>query len=102
MGSATILLCLSAGSLMALGMVMLYSAAMVQKGAHFMMMQALWGAIGLTACAFMASVDYRRWRSKKIWKSFSVWAFVAAVVLVFLVLEIGAVRNNSRRWLVYG
>ena len=51
---------------MALGMVMLYSAAMVQKGAHFMMMQALWGGIGLLACGFMASVDYRRWRSKKL------------------------------------
>jgi cell division protein FtsW len=102
MGPATVLLCLSAGSLMALGMVMLYSAAMVQKGAHFMMMQALWGGIGLVACAFMASVDYRRWRSKKIWKNLSVHLFIIAVVLVFLVLAIGAVRNHSRRWLVYG
>lgn len=87
---------------MALGMVMLYSAAMVQKGAHFMMMQALWGGIGLVACAFMASVDYRRWRSKKIWKNLSVYIFVIAVVLVFLVLAFGTVRNHSRRWLIYG
>ena len=87
---------------MALGMVMLYSAAMVQKGAHYMMMQAMWGAIGLVACAFMASIDYRRWKSKKWWKNFAIWAFVIAVVLVFLVLAIGAVRNYSRRWLVYG
>src|SRR6185503_1476583 len=102
MGSATVLLCLSAGSLMALGMVMLYSAAMVQKGAHFMMMQAMWGGIGLVACAFMANVDYRRWRSKKIWKSLSVYVYASAVGLVILVLLIGAVRNYSRRWFVYG
>jgi cell division protein FtsW len=87
---------------MALGMIMLYSAAMVQKGAHFMMMQAMWGAIGLVACAFMANVDYRRWKSKKLWKNFSVYAYIIAVALVVLVLLIGAVRNNSRRWLVYG
>ena len=85
---------------MALGMVMLYSAAMVQKGAHFMMMQALWGGIGLVACAVMASVDYRRWRSKKIWKNLSVYIFVIAVILVFLVLAIGVVRKNIRRWIV--
>lgn len=87
---------------MALGMVMLYSAAMVQKGAHYMMMQAMWGGIGLIACAFMANVDYRRWRSKKIWKNLSIYAYALAVGLVILVLAIGAVRNNSRRWLVYG
>src|ERR1051325_9439593 len=102
MGSATVLLCLSAGSLMALGMVMLYSAAMVQKGAHYMMMQAMWGGIGLIACAFMANIDYRRWRSKKLWKNISVYVFAIAVGLVILVLLIGKVRNNSRRWFIYG
>src|SRR5688572_1541394 len=102
MGSATVLLCLSAGSLMALGMVMLYSAAMVQKGAHFMMMQAMWGGIGLIACAFMASIDYRRWKSKSLWKNFSVWMFIIAVGLLILVLQIGLIRNYSRRWLDLG
>lgn len=87
---------------MALGMVMLYSAAMVQKGAHFMLMQALWGGIGLAACAFMASVDYRRWRSKKLWRNFSVWAFAGAVILLLLVLKFGIVRNHSRRWFDLG
>jgi cell division protein FtsW len=87
---------------MALGMVMLYSAAMVQKGAHYMMMQAMWGGIGLLACAFMASIDYRRWKSKIHWRNFSLYTFVIAVVLVILVLKIGVVRNYSRRWFVYG
>ena len=87
---------------MALGMVMLYSAAMVQKGAHFMMMQAMWGAIGLVACIFMASIDYRRWKSKALWRNLSVWAYIIAVALVFLVLMKGAVRGHSRRWLILG
>lgn len=87
---------------MALGMVMLYSAAMVQKGAHFMMMQALWGTIGLVLCGIMAKMDYRLWRNKRLWKNLSFYVFVAAVVLVFLVLAFGTVRNYSRRWLVFG
>src|SRR5258706_7228518 len=101
MGSATVLLCLSAGSLMALGMVMLYSGALVHKGAHFMLMQAMWGGIGLLACAFMASIDYRRWKSKVHWRNFSLYAFIIAVGLLILVLQIGGVRNNSLRWFVW-
>jgi cell division protein FtsW len=87
---------------MALGMIMLYSAAMVQKGAHYMMMQAMWGGIGLLACIFMASIDYRRWKSKTLWRNLSVWAYTIAVALVVFVLLKGVVRNYSRRWLVYG
>jgi cell division protein FtsW len=87
---------------MALGMVMLYSAAMVHKGAHFMLMQAMWGGFGLLACAFMASIDYRRWKSKALWKNFSIYAFVISLALVVLVWKIGVVRGNSRRWLIFG
>jgi hypothetical protein len=83
-------------------MIMLYSAAMVQKGAHYMMMQAMWGGIGLLACIFMASIDYRRWKSKTLWRNLSVWAYTIAVALVVFVLLKGVVRNYSRRWLVYG
>src|SRR5436190_24293475 len=98
MRAATVLLCLSAGSLMAFGMVMLYSAAMVQKGAHIVLMQAKWGLAGLAACWFMASIDYRRWRNSAHWKNLSIYLWLAAVVLLGLVLKYGEVRNNSRRW----
>lgn len=101
MKTATVLLCLSAGVLMAFGMVMLYSAAMVQKGAHLMLMQALWGATGLGACAFMASIDYRRWKSQAKWKNLSIYAWAIAVILVVVVLKLGVVRGNSRRWFSY-
>ncbi len=102
MRSVTVLLCLSAGSLMALGMIMLYSAAMVQKGAHFMLMQAMWGVFGLAACAIMASIDYRFWKSPSKWRNLSIYAWAAAVILLVLVLQYGIVRNHSRRWFDLG
>src|SRR5687767_3701761 len=102
MRTATVLLCLSAGSLMAFGMVMLYSAAMAQKGMHLLMTQAKWSVAGLIACWVMASIDYRRWRSKVKWKNLSIYAWLGAVVLLVLVLEFGVVRNNSRRWFDLG
>ena len=81
---------------MACGMFMLYSAAMVQKGAHYMLMQAMWGVAGLGACAFMASIDYRRWKSHVKWKNLSIWAWIIAAILVILVLKFGIVRNHSQ------
>jgi cell division protein FtsW len=98
MTSAILLLCLSAGSLMAFGLVMLYSAMMVQKGPNLMWMQAIWGVAGLIACGFMTWVDYRHWRSPKWWRSLSVWAWVIGSALLVLVLFIGIDRNGSRRW----
>ena len=87
---------------MAFGMVMLYSAAMAQKGMHLLMMQAKWGLLGLVACWAMASIDYRHWRSKVNWKNFSIYAWLIAVLLLILVLQIGEVRNYSRRWFNVG
>lgn len=94
MKAATVMLCLSAGALLALGLVMLYSAAMAPKGADYMQAQVKWVVVGLVACVVMASVDYRRWRQWNL--SPLMWAI--AVVLLFAVLKFGVVRNNSRRW----
>jgi cell division protein FtsW len=102
MRTATYFLFLSAGSLMAFGMIMLYSAAMVQKGAHYLQMQATWGVAGLIACWFMASIDYRRWKSPVKWRNLSIYAWAIAVALLVLVLIFGVVRNNSRRWFDLG
>jgi cell division protein FtsW len=102
MRTATVLLCLSAGALMAFGLVMLYSAELAGKGAHLLMMQALWGFAGLAACATMASIDYRHWRSSAKWKNPSIYAWLGAVILLVLVLKFGVVRNNSRRWFNLG
>lgn len=81
-------------ALLTLGMVMLYSSSMTQVGAHYLIMQSLWCALGLVSCVFMASLDYRT--LKKIWWIF----FVAALVMLALVLvpHIGVVRGRARRW----
>jgi cell division protein FtsW len=89
-------------ALLALGMVMLYSASMESLdrrtqtaiGAHYLVMQSIWCALGLVSCIVAASLDYRRL------KKFARPLFVLALLLLALVLEkhVGAVRGNARRW----
>src|ERR1044072_8160155 len=102
MSTATVLLCSSAAALVAFGMVMLYSAELAGKGAHLLMMQALWGCAGIAACGTMASIDYRHWKNSAKWKNLSFSAWLGAVIMLIVVLKIGAVRNNSRRWFDLG
>jgi cell division protein FtsW len=81
-------------ALLALGMVMLYSASMTQVGAHYVVMQLAWCGIGLLLCLAAASVDYRLWR-KTSWL-----LFAAALLLLALVLvpHLGRRINGARRW----
>ncbi len=100
----TLAICVAA--LLALGMVMLYSASMVMVnsktqtsvGAHYLVMQLIWCGLGLVACVVAASLDYRLLR-KFAWPM-----FIVAVVLLALVLEkhLGVVRGNARRWFSFG
>jgi cell division protein FtsW len=93
--TVTILLsCVAA--LLALGMVMLYSARMTQNGAHYLTLQLAWCALGLMLCVAAGSVDYG------VLRKLAVPLFVLAVVLLALVLEIGVVRGGARRWFSYG
>jgi len=55
-------------ALLALGMVMLYSSSMVQVGARYLVMQLVWGAIGLVALFAAARIDYHLLR-KLAWPS---------------------------------
>lgn len=85
-------------SLLALGMVMLYSASMVQVGAHYLLMQLVWGGFGLLAMFVAARIDYRLLR-KAVWP-----LFVVALVLIGVVLHpnIGHAMNGARRWFHFG
>jgi cell division protein FtsW len=98
MKAATVLLCLSAASLLALGLVMLYSAAMAPKATDYMQAQIKWVGLGAVACVAMAMIDYRVW---KRW-NLAVVGWIVAVILLVLVLKFGVVRNNSRRWFDLG
>ncbi len=92
----TLACCVAA--LLALGMVMLYSSSMSQVGAHYLMMQLLWCALGLGLCVTASSLDYR------LLKKFAWPVFIVAVLLLALVLEkhLGVVRGNARRWFSFG
>jgi cell division protein FtsW len=90
-------------ALLALGMVMLYSASMSdevhhqQIGAHYLIMQIIWGGVGVVACVTVASLDYR------ILKKYARPLYIIGVILVAAVLEkhLGTVRGNARRWFTF-
>jgi cell division protein FtsW len=88
----TLVFCIAA--LLALGMVMLYSSSMTQVGAHYLLKQLIWGALGIVACVVAATLDYR------LLRKFS-WVFYGiAVLMLALVLhpQIGYWNNGARRW----
>ena len=92
-------------SLLALGLVMLYSASMVmvdkhthsEFGAHFLIMQMAWCALGFGVCVTAASLDYQL--LKKIVAPLFVFSLVL-LVLVLLPLPHGItkVSHGARRW----
>ncbi|MEI7731442.1 MAG: putative lipid II flippase FtsW [Verrucomicrobiota bacterium] len=91
----TTILIFCVAALIALGMVMLYSASMTQKGTHYLMMQLLWCALGVGAFAGTLSLDYH------VWKRVSLVLFGLACVLLCLVFVpvIGLKINGAHRWL---
>lgn len=95
MRTATSTLVICVISLLALGMVMLYSSSMADKGgSHLLMMQALWCNLGLVGCVIMTWMDYRKL------KKFALPLLVLAVFLLVLVLvpHLGSKVNGARRW----
>ena len=94
----------SALLLLALGLVMVYSAsiAMAEASSHtgyrawyFLARQALFLAVGLVAAFFAFQVPV------KVWQRGAIWLFIGGAVLLVLVLVpgIGKSVNGSRRWL---
>lgn len=90
-------------SLLALGLVMLYSSSMVmvdrrthsEIGAHMLQMQMAWCVLGTITCMVIAALDYRLLK-KFIWP-----AFVASLILAGLVFvpHIGISLNGAHRWI---
>jgi cell division protein FtsW len=90
--------------LLAIGLVMVYSASIASAEAssytgyrtwYFLARHALFLALGLAAAAIAFQVPV------KAWEWLAPWAFMAATVLLVLVLVpgIGKSVNGSRRWL---
>src|SRR5213594_589156 len=82
------------GALLALGMVMLYSSSMAQAGARYLVMQWMWGALGLGLCVTAVALDYR------LLKKFG-WVLLGLAVLLLglvLVPHVGRRINGAQRW----
>jgi len=90
-------------SLLALGLVMLYSSSMVmvdkhthsEIGAHMLQMQLLWCVLGFIACVTLASLDY------ELLKKFALPVFVGSLFLAALVFvpHVGINLNGAHRWI---
>jgi cell division protein FtsW len=81
-------------ALLALGLVMLYSSSMTQVGAHYLMLQLVWCALGFALCALMTALDYQLLR-KLAWPIF---LLALAMLVLVLVPHIGRRINGARRW----
>jgi cell division protein FtsW len=84
MKTATTTLVLCVASLLALGMVMLYSSSMADKG-HYLQNQMIWCVLGLAGCVTAASI-----------------AFAVLLLVLVLVPHVGLKINGARRWFSLG
>jgi len=90
-------------SLLAMGLVMLYSSSMVmvdkhthsEIGAHMLQMQLLWCILGFIACVTLAALDY------EVLKKFALPVFVGSLFLSALVFvpHVGINLNGAHRWI---
>jgi cell division protein FtsW len=92
MKTATTTLILCVGSLLGLGMVMLYSISLT-RDTHYFTMQSAWIAAGTIVCLTAALCDYR-WLKKLAWP-----LFIVSLISLVAVLLLGQKVNGSRRWL---
>ena len=84
--------------LVAMGMANVFSATFVSDGVHgrffnHLMRQAIFFAVGLGPALFLYKKDYR------IWRNYTKWIIIGAVVLLLIVFPIGIVVNGARRWI---
>ena len=96
MKAAVTILVFCVGALLALGMVMLYSASMAQVGARYLMMQFVWCVLGLIACVAATLFDYRH--LKRFW-----WVLLGIGILMLVMVlnrHIGSKINGARRWFI--
>lgn len=77
---------------------MLYSSSTAQVGAHYLVMQLVWCAIGLVGAAIAVILDYRH--LKKI--SWLLLALAVVLLVMVFVPGIGVRIKGASRWLGFG
>lgn len=98
MKAAVTILVFCVAALLALGMVMLYSSSMYNVGARFLMMQLVWGALGVAACIAVTLLDYH-YLKRAAWP---LLVMTGILLLLVLVPHVGIKAGGARRWLGYG
>lgn len=89
--------------LLAVGLVMIFSASMVtdlqQKGDGYyhLKRQAIWSILGIITMLAAANVDFRKYRNKKLIK----FSMIIIVILLVAVLFMPGVKGASR-WIGVG
>ena len=103
-GHPAVLLCITVGALLVLGLIMILSASLVSSlntyGSSFTFFkkQVVWALIGVAAFVVFSRLDYKRLRG---------WGYVllaVVIVLLFAVLipGLGTTVGGSSRWLRFG
>ena len=95
---ATNTLAFCVAGLLALGIVMLYSAGMAQTGARYLTMQLYWAGLGIVVCFVATAIDYR-WLKKIAWP---LLGLTVLLLILVLIPGIGIIRNGARRWFDLG
>lgn len=103
-GNPAVLLGITAGALVVLGLVMILSASSVVSytaygtSFYFFKRQLLWAAVGTIGFMVFASMDYRRLKG---W-GYGAYLFVVALLVAVLLPGVGALKGGSVRWLDLG
>ena len=83
-------------TLLALGLIEVYSASFVQAGSYFLRNQVGWVGVGLVALVVMAAIPYR------LWQRLAVPVMALALLLLIAVLLFGKDMYGARRTLLGG
>lgn len=88
-------------TLVAIGMIMVFSASMVRSikwyghPYYFILRQLMWAALGFCGMFFLMNFDCWRYRDLIPY----IWALSFLLLILVLIPGIGQVRNNARRWI---
>lgn len=83
------------GALLSLGMVMLYSAMMVQAGARYLTSQMVWAFLGIIAASVAFFIDYQKLRKLAL----PLFVFATLLLIAVLIPGIGKNINGAQRWI---
>jgi cell division protein FtsW len=96
---AVTILAFCVAALLALGLVMLYSATMTTSaGVHDLMMQIVWCILGFALCVMATSLDYQLLK-KLAWPAYGFALILLAMVFAPL---IGHASHGAHRWIGRG